>query len=138
MTKQFTFLPHTADIGLAAFGKTLPELFENAARGMFALLSPGGTEGERSSGRVETSGIDAESLLVNWLSELLYASTAKKALPVSISVKEWSPLHIAAEVCWRKIPAGLRVQREIKAVTYHGLKVRQAGAGFEATIIFDV
>ena len=39
MMKRYELIDHTADVGLRAFGKTLPELFRNAAIGLFEMMT---------------------------------------------------------------------------------------------------
>ncbi|MCL5950591.1 MAG: archease, partial [Chloroflexi bacterium] len=72
--KRFEEIPHTADWSFRAFGRDRRELFENAAYAMFAMegaIPPQGQTPEIVR-EVQVTGIDWESLLVNWLSELLY------------------------------------------------------------------
>jgi SHS2 domain-containing protein len=69
---RFEFIEHTADIGVKAFGGSLEELFENAARGMFSIMIE--LDKVKSTGvfKVSIEARDKEQLLVDWLSELLY------------------------------------------------------------------
>jgi len=63
---------HTADIGLRAFGKTLPELFEHAAQGMESLMVPPEQVRVRESRDISVEGRDPVSLLINWLNALVF------------------------------------------------------------------
>ena len=63
---------HTADIGLRAFGKTLPELFEHAAQGMESLMVPPEQVRVRESRDISVEGHDPVSLLINWLNALVF------------------------------------------------------------------
>ena len=80
---------------------------------------------------------DPETLLVDWLSELLYESERQLAAWQQFELTEISPTHAA----WPSI-SGVRPstpRREVKAVTYADLEIRQDEAGrWSATITFDV
>ena len=63
---------HTADIGLHAYGKTLPELFVHAAEGMESLMvSPEQIQAQVSR-EISVEGHDPVSLLIDWLNELIF------------------------------------------------------------------
>ena len=74
--KQYEYLEHTADVKFLAYGKTLEEVFENAALAMFnVMVDTGEVLGEvlgEVARDVFLKSPDLESLLVDWLSELLY------------------------------------------------------------------
>ena len=72
MSEPFEVLEHTADIGFRAWGGSPAELFENAARAMMSIAAETETIDPSSEIVIETTGEDYESLLVNWLSEVLY------------------------------------------------------------------
>ena len=71
MMKKYELVEHTSDIGLVAYGETLPEAFANAACGMFSIIVEMDTVSETESRRVEISGDDVEGLLFEWLNYLL-------------------------------------------------------------------
>lgn len=135
---HFTVIPHTADVGITAAGTTLPELFEHAAEGMFSFLGKPGRAGELQERNVEIRGFDNETLLVNWLNELLYVHAVEKILPVAFHVTGIEPGRLRARI--KSIPRARDIApaREIKAATYHQLAIRKTAGGFAATIIFDV
>lgn len=135
--KNYEFLPHTADIQLEANGTTLPELFVHAAQGMFSYLA-GGATGDVYTGPVEVTGVDTESLLVNWLSELLYIGTRNRAVLDTFRIRSLNGTTLSADVSGRRRVPGTPAAHEIKAVTYSGLRVRRTETGFSAAIIFDV
>jgi protein archease len=135
----FETFEHTADIGLAACGRTLGELFENAAMGLVDLMvDPAGLR-EETRLEVSVSGQDRDALLVAWLNELLYVLDARGFLPRRCRVTRISDTDLAAEL-W-----GERVDRErhtlrrlVKAATYHGLRVTQTNGRWEARVILDL
>ncbi|MFN0168764.1 MAG: archease [Bryobacteraceae bacterium] len=135
MDRRFELLEHTADVGFRAFGSAPAELFENAAR---ALLSFTDGETEPNETRtLEIGGEDYESLLINWLSELLYLFDSGEFAFRTPVVGEISPRFLRARIegnprtreSWRLI---------VKAVTYHQIEVREVGGHWEATVYLDV
>jgi SHS2 domain-containing protein len=135
----FETFEHTADIGLAARGRTLEELFENAAMGLVDLMvDPAGLR-EDTRLEVSVSAQDRDALLVAWLNELLYVLDARGVLPRRCRVTRISDTDLTAEL-W-----GERVDRErhtlrrlVKAATYHGLRVANTNGRWEARVILDL
>ena len=76
--KEFEILEHTADIGIAAYGKTKREVFINIARGMFEIIA-GGNENlkENFYDKIKLEADNPEGLFFAWLNELLYISETK-------------------------------------------------------------
>lgn len=134
----FEFLPHTADTGIVARGKTLAELFENAARGISSYVALTGKAGARFKTTVRVNAVDHETLLVAWLNELLYLGGREKARLDGFRVTELSDTAVSAEVSGFRLDGKRGAEREIKAVTYHALSIEKISAGFIAKIIFDV
>jgi SHS2 domain-containing protein len=135
--KRFDEIPHTADWSFRAYGRDLPELFENAAAAVFALegapASAGGApEAERT---VRVEGIDHESLLVNWLSELLYMQESHRETYHRFHVTALSLTRLTAHVAGR--PGG-HIDKLIKAVTFHNLDIHQTPEGWETVVVVDV
>lgn len=70
--KQYEYLEHTADAKFRAYGSTLEEVFENAALAMFNVMIDTEKVSVKTAKEICLSSPDLESLLVDWLSELLY------------------------------------------------------------------
>ena len=128
-------LEHTADRAFRVRGKTLKELFANAADGLFRLQRQRGRTNVELTREVEVEGYDRETLLVNWLNEILYLQEAHNETLSRVEVIEISDQHLKAKLQGQK---GRRAHRLIKAVTFHGLRVHETKTGFEAEIIVDV
>lgn len=138
VTEPFEFFEHTADIGVRVTGATLPELFVNAARAMYAALGKLETTG-REQRRVELQAETVEDLLHDWLAELLVEVETRQILYDKFTVTVQSS-RLEAELSGGTIDWGRsHPKEEIKAVTYHRLRVEQTPAGlWQATVIFDV
>jgi SHS2 domain-containing protein len=131
----YRLLSHTADLALEVQGASLEELFANAALGMFAQMVDLASIPRLVQQTVDVAADDHESLLVAWLSELLFLRETKCEAYCSFEVSFPAPgaLHgIALGAPWRAF------DRPVKAVTYHGLTIAQGTAGYRAAIVFDV
>lgn len=134
--KRFEEIPHTADWSFRAFGRDLRELFANAACALFALEGARAEEGAAETARaVEASGIDYESLLVNWLTELLWLQESHRETYHRFNIETLSPTALRAQVFGT--PMG-SLDKIIKAVTYHNLEVKPTPDGWEAVVVVDV
>jgi SHS2 domain-containing protein len=136
---MFEILEHPADIGFRVRGSTLGELFENAA---VALVSIAGEVEDARPVRtypLAASGADAESLLVNWLSEVLWWTDGERIAFREFHVGEVNDTHVAATGLGEpREPARHRAKLIIKAVTYHQLKLVGTPEGWLAEVFLDV
>ena len=139
MEKRYEQFSHTADIGVRVFGKTLKELFENAAFAMFDILADlEGLKGEIAQD-FELTAPNHEELLISWLDELLYHFYAKNIIFYKFEVMELSEDIIRAKAFGRSISENRnRLKTEIKAATYYNLKIIKKDDYYEVCIIFDV
>lgn len=135
--KKYEILEHKADLKIRAFGKTKEELFENAMVGMFdGAKYQKNLKSQISKVKIKVKSIDLPSLLVDFLSEVLYLSETKKEVYQKIKFKKISENEIEAELIGKELK---RMGVNIKAVTYHGLEIKKRKDGkWEATILFDV
>jgi SHS2 domain-containing protein len=135
----FTELPHTADWALHVWAADLPSLFCEAARGMNTLAGAVLTQAPRQERAFRASGPDAESLLVAFLSELVYYAEQEHMgfddFTLELTPEDDGTLWLHANLRGARLAV---LNKAIKAVTYHGLKIRQTEQGCEATIVFDV
>ena len=136
---RYEQFPHTADIGIRAYGKDLKELFENAAFGMFDVIADleGMTVSEEET--IEAEGETTEELLVAWLDELLYRFYTKELIFSKFDIEELTDNRVKATVFGRPVAANRnRLKTEIKAVTYSDLKVKKDDGAYQVEIVFDV
>lgn len=139
MKKGFELLAHTADIGIIARGKDMKEAFINAARGLFNIMAePRGIE-VKESVLVKVNALDREVLLVNWLNELIFQTSTREMLFKEFKISYLSDTELKATISGEKIDRSRhRVNREVKAATYHQLKVEETPDGWLAQVIFDI
>ena len=134
-------LDHTADLRLEIEAPDLPGLFLEAARaslGCLGRLVPSGADGETE--QTSFHGRDTVDLLVDWLGEVLYRAQYLGRIPAPGARLEFEGATLAARVAWVPIDGkASRFDREVKAVTYHGLEVTgNPASGYGATFILDV
>jgi len=135
---DFEEIEHTADWALRVRGASLRELLSHAARGMSSLLVPDLAAIPADVRRqVELDALDAESLLVEWLGELAYWAESELLVFHEYDLAEVSPTHLRATLRGGRVP-GDGLQKHIKAVTYHNLKIVATEGGLETIIVFDV
>jgi len=140
--KKYEILSHTADIRVKIFGKKQEDLFTNAAICLFELLTDKKAKAKKTR-HIELSATRLEDLFVFWLNELISVFYSYKFLPVeyAISIDDLSGTKkLVARVAGADFnPYGNKsIKLEIKAATYHNLKIDKAKKGFTAEIVFDV
>ena len=137
--RAFETFEHTADIGLLARGRTLPELFANAADGLADLTVDRDGLSDTTQVHVNVSAADPESLLVAWLNELLYLVDTQRFVPRRAQITALDGASLTAQLFGDTIdPDRHTMRRMIKAATYHALSLRQADGVWEARVILDL
>ena len=132
----FEVVEHTADWALHVTGRDLAALLTHAALGMSSLLVADlKTLPSDKQRRIELDAFDAETLLVDWLSELAYLAESEQLVFSDFDLSEVTANRMTAVIRGGR-PAELL--KHIKAVTYHDLAIKQTARGLEATIVFDV
>lgn len=138
MSGFFELLEHTADIGIAARGATREELFAAAARGLRAVISSPGV-GEVTTERIiEVSAGDGEELMVNWLNEILFLFETG-FFPVDFVLDAVTETTARGRVRGEPFdPERHPVEREVKAATFHQIRVEAEPEGWRAQIYLDL
>lgn len=126
---------HTADWELEVWAPDLPALLEQATRGMYALSGMQLAPGHPQPYSVTLHGTDAESLLVQFLTELLWVEQERNLGFDDFHITVGVDFSLHADLRGRSIA---RLDKEIKAVTYHNLAVQHTLEGLRVNIVFDV
>lgn len=135
MEIKFQPLEHPSDVGIIAFGKNTKELFENSAFGMFSLMADLSRVEKQQEIIVKAEGDNYDSLLVNWLNELIFYQDSKKILLKEFIIKNLSKNSLEGTVSGEKINMDKHfIYRPIKAATYNQLQIDEN----QARIVFDV
>jgi len=130
------FIEHTSDLELRLEAADLASLLEEAARALADVMAEdAGGPPTAEAERVEIVAPERESLLVDWLNELVYRSDVNKCVYDDVRV------HRAND---RKLEATLRGREPrspktaVKAATWHRVRVAETANGLEATVVLDV
>jgi SHS2 domain-containing protein len=136
---MYEVFDHTADIGLRIRAPDRPSLYTEAARALFALvvLNPDAVRAVEQRSFV-IAGEQDDYLLFDWLSELLYTFETEHLLLSEFQIElDGGGLRATAR--------GERLDRsrheldhEVKAITYHGLKIEATPEGWMAEVIVDI
>jgi SHS2 domain-containing protein len=136
---MFELFEHTADLGLRVRAPDLESLFREAGEGFFSMIVEDWSAAQAT--REFGFELDAErhdDLLFDWLNELLYTFDTTRCLlgrfelhvtGTRLAARAWgAPLDLAVH----------RLLHEVKAITYHGLKVEPTDGGWLAEVIVDI
>lgn len=127
-------VPHTADWELQVWALDFTSLLEQAARGMYHLAGARLAVNARHSRRIELKYRDPETLLIDFLTELVYLvdteGLAFDDFELKLEKDRFTALITGARLA--------SINKEVKAVTYHNLTIRETDQGVEANIVFDV
>jgi len=127
-------IEHTADWQIEVWAASLADLFVCAAQGMYALAGARLAQQGRGTHRFRLNAHDVEELLVNFLSELLYLSECEGLGFDSFTIQMGADTVSATA---HGAPL-LALERQIKAVTYHDLVLKQVDGLYTVQIVFDV
>jgi len=137
--KNYELLEHTADIGIRVKAGELAGLFKSAALAITDISAerlkiqyP-----EKHKIVIDQKADNVEELFVNWLNELLSASAVEGLIFEDIQINQINENFIDAVAVGCDI-RNYKVNTEIKAATYHQLKVQKTGSLWQAEVIFDV
>ncbi len=145
--RKFEYLEHTADVYIAAYGSDLLELFSNAGLALFETM----TDTSRINGRVKkvikALGFDFESLLYKWLEELLilyYSENimCREVVAEKLEVRRATDgveYELAGFCSGEEFDLDKHIPRiEVKAVTYHLMKILFSERTWRAYFVLDI
>lgn len=136
---MFEILEHTADIGFRATGKDPAELFAESALALQSIALDIGAVEERAAYPIAASGEDYESLLVNFLNELLYYLDGEQVVMRRLEIDRLSAGELAGRG-WGELrdPERHPPRLVVKGVTYHQLEVREQAGLWTARVFLDI
>jgi riboflavin kinase/FMN adenylyltransferase len=150
---RYREIAHTADRALWVWGESLPDLFVGAARGMFSMMADTNDLVATEQREVRLQALDAETLLVDWLNELLYLTESTGLLfgswsvdslafaPTAVSQPSGQPAAgsgSATLVARAGGAPGDVTGAHIKAATFHDLALVRGDQGWSTIVTFDV
>ena len=130
---------HTADLGLRVAAADLPSLFAEAGRGLTSMIVAN-RDDVRPVREITTAvaGTRLDDLLFDWLNEILYAFESQRLLLSQFDVQIDAAGLRATARGEAADESRHRLEHEVKAITYHGLKVERTSEGYLAEIIVDI
>lgn len=136
---MYELFEHTADLGLRVRAGSLDELFRDAAKGLFAIIVEELPEGGTARPfRFRVEGRRYDHLMFDWLNELLYTFDTERVLLDRFDVRV-DDSGLSATARGRAVEETQAfLQREVKAITYHQLRVEHRDDGWFAEVIVDI
>jgi SHS2 domain-containing protein len=139
MKKSYEIIDHTADVGIIAYGADVEELFSNAALALFSLITEPERIEEKLHVDLEVNSEGRDSLLVEWLNELIYLFDVKHILFNRFDIESLTHNDLKATCYGENFdPMRHKIKIGVKAATYHMLKLEKNGGGYKSQIIFDI
>jgi len=138
MGRDFELIEHTADAGIRAYGADIKEAFANAARGLFSLITELDDVREVEYRDIELTAPDQESLLVEWLNELIYLFDVENVIFKRFDIAGLSDTQLKARAYGEKVDSSRhRLKTGVKATTYHMLNIDENN-GWKVQVLFDI
>jgi SHS2 domain-containing protein len=135
----FEILEHTADIGFRARARSLPELFESAAAALVAMCMETAGIQPRKEYALGSEGDSHESLLVNWLNDVLYRVDGERLALRDFQVADITPQRVRG-TAWGEPRHAQRHPPKliVKGVTYHQLRISDDEEGWFCEVYLDI
>ena len=138
MGRDFEVIEHTADAGIRAYGDDISEAFANAARGLFSLITELDDIEEAEYREIEITAPDQESLLVQWLNELIYLFDTDNIICKRFEIIHLDKTRLKARAYGEKADSSRHeLKTGVKAATYHMLNVNENN-GWKVEVLFDL
>ncbi len=136
---MYELFEHTADVGLRARAASLENLFAEAARALFSVIVANLEAVQpRETIHLAIAAAPPDEMLRDWLAELLYTFEARRLVLAQFDVAIGTD-GLKATARGEPIdPQRHQLDMEVKAVTWHGLKVVRDGDGWLAEVIVDI
>jgi SHS2 domain-containing protein len=129
----------TADLLVEATGRTLGEAFSQITLGMFNMMTPISGIKEKEDFSLETEGWDLENLLFNLMDEFLFINDVEFLVPKTVNISiDHEKIKAIAKCKGERFSASTHeVGIQIKAVTYHMMKIEETKDGWYVRMVFD-
>jgi SHS2 domain-containing protein len=135
---MYELFEHTADLGLRVRAAELETLFAEAGQGLFSMIVDLAEVRPEREIQLKVEGEELDLLLFDWLNELLYRFDSEHLLLAEFDV-HIGPAGVVATARGEPIdPSRHQLEHEVKAITYHGLRIEQQPDGWLAEVIVDI
>ncbi len=132
-------IDHTADICVRVFGNSLEEIFVGSSKAMMEIITDVEKVNPSKEISIKAQGENYEELLVKWLQEILYLHEVKKMVFKDFEIKIENGTKAVGKAYGEKIDVDRHeFYSNIKAVTYHNLKIISSKDKYRVDIVFDI
>ena len=139
MKMGYELLDHTGDLGMRVWAANIKEIFQEAARALFDIITDLDKVEVRITREVTVQGPGREELLVAWLSELLYLYEVEGLLFCDFELTEIDERGAKGMAMGEEFQEDRHaIRTSIKAVTYHQLEITEKDGRWQAQVIFDI
>lgn len=139
MTKECRTFEHTADVGLDARADTFAELLEALGEELAEMVAPRRQVRPKETRELGVTSDDVESLVVDFLNELSAVLEADRFLIAEVRVRSGSETAVEAELLGEEFdPQRHEYATEVKAATYHDIRIAQEHDGWRGRVILDI
>ena len=142
---SYKFLEHTGDTAVEIHAADEVELFRDGARALLDILvdqEHGKPVEKKKTLPLRLEAEDAESLLVDYLNELIFLFDSRSFLCVDVDceqVRIEKPSQIVATLRGESFdPERHHSLTEVKAATFHDMEIHKTPAGLWTTLVFDL
>ncbi|MCX6695254.1 MAG: archease [Candidatus Altiarchaeota archaeon] len=138
MAEGFEFLEHTADLKFRAHGSTLEDALVNCARAFNEATAGDSVIQPTESREVRIEAEDLQHLVHDWISELIFSFSTEHMLFARFDVKVEGKYTLTARISGEKYdPRRHQLYKEIKAATYHDMKIEQKKGSWTIEVVCD-
>lgn len=134
---KFKFLEHTADMKFQAFGNSMEKIFENSALALKEAICGKIRIKDKEEKTINAEGKDPESLLYNFLEEILYLLDAEDFIIGKIKKIKITNLKLTAVLSGDKA-SDYNFTNSVKAITYNEMFVKNIKGKWTAQVVVDV
>jgi SHS2 domain-containing protein len=134
---KFKFLEHTADIKFKAFGKDIEEVFDNSALALKEIICGKMRIEKKKEKTIKIKGRDFESLLYNFLEQIIYLLDADNFLISKIKEIKIKNFGLKAVIAGDKA-SNYKFTNNVKAVTYNEMFVKKEKGKWISQAVIDV
>ncbi len=138
--KKYEIIEHTADLSFRVFGKTIQEIFENGAAALMELMFKASLQKETKlqEKEIRIDSLDTATLFIDWLREIHYLAVVEKKITKRIHITKLNDKTINAQVWTTGLNPEDKTIREIKAITFHNIKIIRKNDFMYVDIVCDV
>ena len=139
MNKGYRLLEHTADMGIEARAESCPKVLEEMARGLTMILFGDSPVSASVVTEIHLREEDSVELMVAWLNEILYWCEQNNLVPVASRIDALEEGELWATLSGEPFdPKRHHVERQVKAVTYHKVTLKETSGGWYARVYVDL